>query len=354
MTRRILIASAQEDFDFPLAEAARKQIFAQAERYREHGSEVEVLIISGGRSSREMVHDVPIRVVPKHRLPTQLAYCYRFDTLHFFGTTGLVALAMSLQMPFRTRYLTVTDGGVFSIGRRAGLRRFLAKVLPSLFDGVFVYTAHQQSVLESIGDRFASRIVQIQPILSGPDTMSDSRRSTAPSILYMGHLSYFKGVDIVTEVFRRLAANMPGLQLTLASNGLDYGDGCRELVFELMRDFPGRVHLKGKIDPYAELGRAHLLLHPFRQQAGTFAFPLALYEALLCGTPFLSSDLDGPNEFFDGAFLCPPGDIGAFCTRADEILRSPGALRETMAHNLKRIVAGSAADEADRIVAPFC
>jgi len=118
-----------------------------------------------------------------------------------------------------------------------------------------------------------------------------------------------------------------------------------------MDEFPTRVHLKGKVDPYAELGQAHLLLHPLQQQAGTFAFPMTLYEALICGTPFLSSDLDGLNEFFDPAFLCPPGDVGVFCERAEEILRSPGALNGAIAANLERIQAGSTADEADRIVA---
>jgi glycosyltransferase involved in cell wall biosynthesis len=153
----------------------------------------------------------------------------------------------------------------------------------------------------------------------------------------MGHLSQFKGVDIVLEVFRRLVREIPNLELTLASNGLDYGDGIRHLVDDAVEEFPRQVTLKGRVNPYQELGRAHLLIYPFRFQAGTFAFPLSLYEALLCGTPFLSSDLDGSNEFFDRAFLCPPGDVDAFTARAAQLIQGGEKIQEMIKSNLTRI-----------------
>ncbi len=342
MSDRLLIVSAQEHFDFPLAEAARKQLFAKGRIEHEAGNLVEILIVTPDISSIETVDDIKIRVVTRGQLLGLISYCNSFDRLHYFGTTGLIALLFGM-IAFRCeRYFTATDGGVFSIGPNVAQRRKLARYVCRLYSKVLVYTKYQQQQLETAANRSLTNIELAQPILdSVPELNSDpvntTGRSVLPSLLYLGHLSLFKGVDIILELFDRLADEIPGLTLTLASNGLDYGDGCHKLLEITREQHPGQIIIKGRVDPYEELTKAHLLVHPFRQQAGTFAVPLALYEALLCGTPFLASDIEGTNEFFDRAFLCETGNVNSFVDRARALLSGTEMVQATIAGNLERI-----------------
>ena len=332
---RVLIISAQEDFRFPLAEAGRKQIFAEAVRLQTEGMEVKIMIVTP-RSREKIIHDgIPITLVRKVDLLRRVGYLRGFDSLHFWGTTGVVALMVGLLGRPVPRLFTVTDGGVLSIGSRAWLRKILARLMPYFYERFDVFTRYQERVLSRISARYQSRVEMRLPVLS---RVQRPRREKAarPTMLYMGHLSRFKGVDIVVRVFENLLPEFPDLQLVIADNGLVYDDSGRASVIELRDRFPQHVSIKGRVDPYEELSRAHLLIYPVRRHSGTFAFPLSLFESLQCGTPFLSTRLDGFLEFFDEYFLCEKGDTKDFSARAKEILTSPEQAEQDVAHNLER------------------
>ncbi|MEW5995672.1 MAG: hypothetical protein AB1744_14935, partial [Candidatus Zixiibacteriota bacterium] len=96
MNKTILIASAQEDFAFPLAEAARKQILALAERLAERNYRTEVLIATPAVDDDFTHGHVRIRLVPRRRLNSQGDYFSRFSQVFYFGTIGVAALKIAL------------------------------------------------------------------------------------------------------------------------------------------------------------------------------------------------------------------------------------------------------------------
>ena len=334
--QRILLASAQEDFEFPLAEAARKQIFALARKLRDDRCDVEILIVTPGRSEQCIQDDIPIREITKSKLLFNGRYCNSFDSIHYFGTIGVVALMIAMLTPSKHKTFTVTDGGVYSTGRRTWLRRRMARWFHRFYDLFQVYTNYQRRVLLAASPHYETKLKRIAPVLDTP-LVHRTTDDTRPGILYMGHLSYFKGVDIVLEVFRALSAELPQLRLTIAGNGLKYKDDLECAVRTLADAYPGRVQFKGKVDVYEELRRASLLIYPIRAHDGTFAVPLSLYESLACGTPFLSSRLEGVAEYFDDYFLCEAGNADQFVNKARAFLTEPSGSRQRIEQNLQRI-----------------
>lgn len=332
----ILLASAQEDFEFPLAEAARKQLFETARRLRDDGLDVRILIVTPNQNEQFVQEDIPIRLTTKRNLVRLGPWCRRSDHVTYFGTIGLIALIIATLMRSRTRTFTATDGGVFSTGGRVGLRRWMARWFHRHYQQFQIYTEHQRELLVALSPHYGSKLKKIRPILIEPPS-TPSQKTEHPTILYMGHLSRFKGVDIVMEVFRALAREMPHLKLIFASNGLTYHDNLEREVHRLVDEYPSRVTLKGKVDVFAEIGKAHLLIYPIRSHSGTFAMPLSLYESLCCGTPFLSSRLAGVAEYFDDYFLCTPGDARQFVEKARIMLTSPRESQKRVRQNLERI-----------------
>ncbi len=335
-TSNIIIVSAQEDFSFPLAEAARKQLWAEAKMLRDCGKRVEVLIVTPGRRD-ESVHDgIPLRQVLRRDIPLLAGYLSRFDLIHYWGTTGLVALAISVVAPFKKKIFTSTDGSVFSTGDNASRRRFLARFLFDFYDQFRVFTQYQMSVFLGVSRRYERKLALRAPLLEEKAAVQAEKNSN-PTLLYMGHLSRFKGVDVVFQVFERLLPEFPDLELVIADNGLVYDDGCREEANRLVEKYRGHVVLKGKVEPHEEISRAHVLIHPLRQHRGTFAFPLSLYECLLCGTPFLTSRLEGVSEYFDESFLCEIDNSDKFVEKARQMLNNPEEMSGAIVRNLESI-----------------
>ena len=336
MLSSILLVSAQEDFEFPLAEAARKQLFETARRHRDEGHDVRILIVTPNLNRQFVQEGIPVRLTTKWSLIRLGSWCRLSDSVHYFGTIGMIALMIALLMRSRTRTLTATDGGIFSIGGRVGLRRWLGRWFHWCYQWFQTYTEYQRELLVALSPHYESKVKKVRPILIESPATS-TQKLDHPTILYMGHLSRFKGVDIVMEVFRALAHEMPRLKLILASNGLTYDDNLEPSVRCLINEYPSRVTLKGKVDVFTEIGQSHVLIYPIRAHSGTFAVPLSLYESLCCGTPFLSSRLEGVAEYFDDYFLCTPGDANQFIEKARKMLAAPSENQERISQNLNRI-----------------
>ncbi|MEW5994567.1 MAG: glycosyltransferase family 4 protein, partial [Candidatus Zixiibacteriota bacterium] len=294
---------------------------------------------------------VRIRLVPRRRLNSQGDYFSRFSQVFYFGTIGVVALKIALLARNTKRCFIATDGGVFSTGRRVVWRRLLARLFYRFYDRFYTYTEFQKNVLCAVSKRYNGRIFPILPILESRLRPPVSR-NPHPTLLYMGHFSRFKGVDTVMTLYETLASEFPELRLTLASNGLVYDDNLQSDIEAFVKRRHPRVVLKGKVNPFEELAVSHILVYPLRQQAGTFAFPLSLYESLTVGTPFLSSNIAGVNEFFDDYFLADPEDVGSFVSKAARILKYPDEAQAAVAANLDKLKVLLRIDEDSRYRIP--
>jgi N-acetyl-alpha-D-glucosaminyl L-malate synthase BshA len=152
------------------------------------------------------------------------------------------------------------------------------------------------------------------------------------------HLSNFrpvKRIDLVVEVFARIAARVPAV-LLLAGDGPDAG-----LAHRLARQLgvADRVHLIGAQENVVPLlSIADLFILPSEQES----FGLAALEAMACGVPVVASDVGGLPEVIEHGvtgFLHPVGAVDDMA-RSGIALLSDRALHEAVADRAVRVVRG--------------
>ena len=150
------------------------------------------------------------------------------------------------------------------------------------------------------------------------------------------HLSNFrpvKRIDLVVEVFARIAARVSAV-LLLAGDGPDAG-----LAHRLARRLGvvDRVHLLGAQENVVPLlSIADLFLLPSEQES----FGLAALEAMACGVPVIASDAGGLPEVIDHGvtgFLHPVGGVDAMAESGVALL-SDDVLHQRIASAAVRVV----------------
>lgn len=335
--KSFLLVSAQEDFSFPLAEAARKQIFLRAKTIKLSGDDPSILIVTPKTQEEFVQNDIPIRLTTRKGLYRKRWLLRESDQIEFWGTTGLIALKVGMFSRAGRKVFVATDGGVVSTGPKSRLRLMIAAQLATFYNELVVFTDYQRQILASaIGRRNAAKIISARPIVEPTPTLR-TERAGRPTLLYMGHLSRYKGVDLLVRLFEDLLPEWPDLKLVICHNGLVYDEQCDQLVRDAARKFPDGIEIKGKVNPFEELARAHILVHPTQQHSGTFAFPLALWEAMATGTPFISTRLEGLAEFFDEQFLVPKDDYDSLLSMTRGMLLNPDAIAKKLADNRARL-----------------
>jgi glycosyltransferase involved in cell wall biosynthesis len=114
------------------------------------------------------------------------------------------------------------------------------------------------------------------------------------TVLFLGTITYQKGVDLLPELVSKLDKLLPNYRLVVAGTGEDIHS------LEILKQHP-RVDVTGFVDEERKrelLATAHAFVLPSRFES----FGLAAMEALASGTPVVSFNIPGPDEFVrDGA-----------------------------------------------------
>ena len=122
------------------------------------------------------------------------------------------------------------------------------------------------------------------------ESQTDITYGKDPNILFVGRLSWEKGVDRLLEAAARLHAEGAKFRLWLVGEG-DDGFALRRLA-EALGIF-GVVRFLGVRDnPYPLMKASDLLVLPSRAEG----MGLVLWESLLCGTPVLATDCGGTRD----------------------------------------------------------
>jgi glycosyltransferase involved in cell wall biosynthesis len=196
--------------------------------------------------------------------------------------------------------------------RVQGVRRgaFVWTMHRALFaaDAIHAMSQHERSVLIELGvpaDRIHFIPVGIDRTLLGyPEPVA---RTDAPTILYLGQTKYRKGWDVLVRAIPYVRAVVPEARFIFAGHtARDQADFDR-LVDELaVRDaitLPGRVTEAEKV---RLLRSAWALTLPARYEG----FGIPLVEAMLVGTPVVTTDVPACNEIVrdDATGLVVPPD----------------------------------------------
>ncbi|MGD8496242.1 MAG: glycosyltransferase family 4 protein [Gemmatimonadales bacterium] len=152
-----------------------------------------------------------------------------------------------------------------------------------------------------------------------------SGRSAEPTLVYVGRLKRYKGVEVVLRALGRLAEDGVRVRLIVAGKGDDrlrlerLAAGLR---LEALVDFLGYVSEEEKV---SLLRRAWANVYPSPKEG----WGITNVEAAACGTPSLASDAPGLREsVVDGKTgrLVPYGDVDAWASAVRGLVAAPGEM----------------------------
>ncbi|KAG9593263.1 hypothetical protein KCV01_g10759, partial [Aureobasidium melanogenum] len=124
----------------------------------------------------------------------------------------------------------------------------------------------------------------------------------ADHLLFVGRLVEKKGVDVLLDAMPAVLARRPGARLSIVGHGP---------LTDVLKDRAARLGVAGAVDfvgplPAAELPdrfrRASLFVAPFRPASSgdQEGLGLVLVEALGCGCPVVTTDIDAVSDVVDG------------------------------------------------------
>ncbi len=244
---------------------------------------------------------------------------------HLFGTTAFREVAWPLaaavwlaergvprsygEVPFEA----ISEGTADDLVRRGVARERIAVITPGIDHEMFV---------------------------PGPP---DGRTGT-PTLLYVGRLKRYKGIDVLFGALRRLLSRGVSARLLLAGRG-DDRDRLERLVRTL--DLSAHVRFLGFVDEADKVRRlqsAWVAVYPSPKEG----WGIANVEAAACGTPVVASDSPGLRESVrhgESGFLVPHRDVEAWAA-ALEALLGDAELRTRLGRGAIRHAAGFSWDRA--------
>lgn len=185
--------------------------------------------------------------------------------------------------------------------------------------------AVSESTREDLISRGLRAPIDVIPV--GVDTAHytphpDGRKTAAPSLLYLGRVKRYKGVDLLVRAVARLAQRGLRIDFHIAGTG-DGRPELEQLVKELgigdQVTFLGYVEDEKKID-LMRTSWLHGLASPKE------GWGITVLEAGACGTPSVASDSPGLREAVrDGktGLLAPHGDVGALADAIQRLVGDP-------------------------------
>ena len=305
--KKYIICTFVDSFQFPLREALRKQVWWRA---KEKQKKYNVSIVVFGKKQDSIFQDgIKIDFVDKNKINS-----YKLEADFIDYITTIVELRIFLAFFSKgIKTLTICDG--YPLGdSKILLRKIIIKMLPLLFSKIYVFSNYQKRVLG------LPKIEKINPILPKINKLNLDKYKN-PTLFYMGHISYFKGIDVLLEAYQVLKNEIPNLNLIIANNMVRGDKDLIEKVETLKKEYPDSIIIKGVINPYEELSKAWIYTYPFIKPGGTMAFALSLYESQQCGTPFIACNVGSNVEFFDKKNLINPENTEEMVEKIKEILK---------------------------------
>jgi len=162
-------------------------------------------------------------------------------------------------------------------------------------------------------------------------SFKDHPKTKEPSILYLGRLKKYKGIDLLIDMVENMRSEFPGIKLYIAGKG-DFEPALRVQVNRL--GIEKNVEFVGFADYPAKrelLAKSWVLAYPSPKEG----WGLSVIEAGSCGTPTIASNSPGLRESVrDGktGFLVPHGEIDAMAEKFGLVLRD-STLRNRLGQN---------------------
>ncbi|MEF2074530.1 glycosyltransferase [Consotaella aegiceratis] len=267
------------------------------------------------------------------------------------GTDRLVAMAGVENARY---WIHIATTQLLGDSSRPGRMRRRRKLYVDLYDRQRVIGV-SQGVIDDLAD-LGARPAEARLLYNAYDidTIRQRAEQTEPDVpaepflLFAGRFASAKRLDVLFQAVRALDRPIRLLLLTEDTPAL------RELIDE--HGLTGQVTVLGyRQNPYPFMrAAAALVLSSDRE-----GFPNVLVEALICGTPAISTDCrSGPAEILTGRYrryLSPPGDAPALSRNIADILAEPYPIeawlyeRFTLDHALDELEAMASTGSGPRL-----
>jgi glycosyltransferase involved in cell wall biosynthesis len=156
-----------------------------------------------------------------------------------------------------------------------------------------------------------------------------------PSILYVGHFSRLKGVDILIRAVAKLRTDLPNLKLHLVGNGnISYFEAlCKKEGIEKYVIFHNWAK-QSRIPSYYK--SADICVFPSRHEG----FGIVILEAMASGVPVISSDIPSFREIISNGIdgrMFKSQDVDALSKEVIALYRDPHLMRELTHNALEKV-----------------
>jgi len=200
---------------------------------------------------------------------------------------------------------------------------FLYRYSVPFFHKLIVSSRYQQNQIK----RFAHSN-KIHRIVSGvkfDSTLENQNIFNSKKILYLGHYTPAKGVDIVLDMFEYLDKNYT---LTLALSDRTNID----VITKNLRQHKNKknITIKGIVNVEKELFKHDLFIIPFKNSIGLSYYPNVILECFAAGLPILTTDFPVTRELIQNSvngFIITTYNAKEVALKIIKILNNPKALQ---------------------------
>jgi glycosyltransferase involved in cell wall biosynthesis len=301
---------------------------------------------SGWRSQEDGVEAVYLRTLQNYRAttinPQILTFCARqvrdYDLVHIYGLYDLFGSTAAWfcrrhGVPYVLEPLGMFGPKVRSQNKKRLYRKLVGN---ALFAGARVVVANSDTERNELiaGGIAAEKIVlrrngielaEFQTLpAAGTFRGKHNLDDKTPLLLFLGRISFIKGLDQLVNAFAQVVRVHPDARLVIA--GPDDADGCTEAIRKTVAEFElgNRVILSGPLYGDERLQAfvdADVFVLPSRYES----FGNVAAESIACGTPVLVTDRCGIAPLIDGsAALVVPCEVDGLRAGMERLLENDG------------------------------
>ncbi len=160
------------------------------------------------------------------------------------------------------------------------------------------------------------------------------RKFTQPTLLYVGRIKKYKSIEIIFYAINKIKKIIPEIRFVIVGSG-DYVPILKKKVNELKLEnnvkFTGFVSTEEKVE---WMRKSHVIINPSLKEG----WGLTNLEANACGTPSISSDVEGLRDSVkDGynGYLFPYGDYNKLGDLILEIFKNKDNYKKLVKNSIE-------------------
>ena len=200
------------------------------------------------------------------------------------------------------------------------------------FEKIIVHTQYQKSQLRYFPE---NKVVVIANGVNPPANLPAAQTNEIPRLLYLGHATGVKGVDVLIEALGKIKEEV-NFSATFALSSFENVNLEKRINQLQLRK---NITILGRADVYALMNSHDILILPHKTSIGTSCYPNTALEAFAVGLPIISSATAVLSELIEDGetgIHVPPNDVSGLANAIKHLSQTPSR-RLIMANNQRQV-----------------